>query len=199
MGILSSIVCRLSSCRLKRLLIESKRVVAIHFDTHPHHTLTLLQSMIEFHGQKLSAPPRVWPLQVSELLIANGDTDTKNAHEIDHRTHTDFVQNYLSMLSRQHQRYLTQFDTIKSQLNYFTDALGYHMERYVLKNALVTVQLLFDARIALIKRAYTDRWLQLEFLQQKPDEDQASSQSQSMFLRFLFCASRFNWRITSVS
>ena len=40
MRILSSIVCRISSCRLKRLFIESKRVVAIHFDTHPPSSLS---------------------------------------------------------------------------------------------------------------------------------------------------------------
>jgi hypothetical protein len=70
-----------------------------------------------------------------------------------------------SMLSRQHQHYRIQFDEIKNQLNYFMDIVDYHMERYVLKNALDTVQLFFDARIALINRACTNRLLQLEFLQ----------------------------------
>jgi hypothetical protein len=45
------------------------------------------------------------------------------------------------------------------------DIVDYHMERYVLRNALDTVQLFFDARIALISRACTNRLLQLEFLQ----------------------------------
>ena len=130
-----------------------------------------LRSLVESHQHELAVAPQVWPLQVSELLIAYGDTQTKN---VDDQTHLDFVQKYLSVLSKHHQRYRAQFNTIKSQLNYFTDALGYHMERYVLANALAIVQLYFDARIALIKHAYTDRWLQLNFLQHKPNDEQVS-------------------------
>ena len=45
---LSSIVCRISSCRLMRLVsIESKRVVAIHFDTHPYWIDLLLLLIVE--------------------------------------------------------------------------------------------------------------------------------------------------------
>ena len=168
------------------ILTYKMNIIYLHqrlWQVYLHSGTGQLRSLVELRGPELTVPPRVWPLQVSELLIASGDTHTKNVHEIDHQTHIEFIEHYLSMLSRQYSRYRSQFDTIKSQLDYFTDAIGYHMERYVLKNALVTVQLLFDARIAVTKHAYTDHWLQLLFQQQKPDRDQVRSPTQLIFLR----------------
>ena len=71
---------------------------------------------------------RLW-----QVSLQSGTGQLRDWANVDDQTHLDFVQ-------------------------YFTDALGYHMERYVLANALATVQLYFDARIALIKHTYTDRW-----------------------------------------
>ena len=112
-----------------------------------------------------------WTLPVASLMRTKRGTDLKGLDEIDHRTYMDFIQRYLSDLDERSQCYRTQFNTITNQLNNYSEMFSYQIDMFVSRTALVTARLHFDARIALIKHAYTDRLLQLEFRQSKPSDN----------------------------
>ena len=150
--------------------------------TYKMNIVLLHQQLWQSYSQWGTGPPEGFtfapcspPLPEGSPRLANGDVHAKNMPPIDGQIQTDFVQQRQAFLNEQHRRYRAQFETLKSQLTYFTEALGYHLERYVSKTALVPVRPYLQARMALIKHAYNDRVLQLEFFAQKPTDDQVGS------------------------
>ena len=98
---------------------------------------------------------------------------------MEYERHVESVKRYLAHLDQQHHQYLTQFDALKSGMPLFTPALAYLIEELVRKQALPAVSVYFDTVITLIKYDYIDRFMQLQYVRQKPTQEQVCLHSLS--------------------
>ena len=175
---LTHYVAPLNPLELEELTILSYKMSIINL--HKQLWSTYLQSGT---GQmKKSHPSRqpeedgttlyYWPAYLHSFTVARAYSKTMNDEPMDHDKHIESVQLYLSHLEEQFHDYLTQFDTIKNEMLYYTPALTYQIEQLIRKHALSSVNIYFDAITTLLKHDYADRFMQLQYLQQKPTPEQ---------------------------
>ena len=106
---------------------------------------------------------------------------------MEYERHVELVKRYLVHLDEQHHQCLNQFETLKSEMPLFTPALAYQIEELVRKHALPTVNIYFDTIIALLKYDYLDRFMQLQYVRQKPTQEQVCFHSlSSLQIEFSF-------------
>ena len=93
-------------------------------------------------------------------------------HDLNHDGSADLVKRYLAQLDDRANQYRTQFDAIKNDIPSSAEELLQEIEHFVHKQTLLNVKLYFEAVISLVKYDYMDRLLQLQYGQQKPNEQQ---------------------------
>lgn len=113
-----------------------------------------------------------WPTYLHSFTVARAFAKIIKGDPMEYERHVESVKKYLAHLDEQHHQYLTQFDALKSEMPLFTPALAYLIEELVRKHALPAVNVYFDTIITLIKHDYIDRFMQLQYVRQKPTQEQ---------------------------
>ena len=120
-----------------------------------------------------------WPTYLRSFTLARAFAKIIEGDTMEYERHVESVKRYLAHLDQQHHQYLTQFDALKSGMPLFTPALAYLIEELVRKQALPAVNVYFDTVITLIKYDYIDRFMQLQYVRQKPTQEQVCLHSLS--------------------
>ena len=85
---------------------------------------------------------------------------------------TDLVKRYLAQLDDRANQYRTQFDAIKTDIPSSAEVLLQEIGHFVHKQTLLIVKIYFEAVISLMKYDYMHRLLQVQYGQQKPNEQE---------------------------
>ena len=113
-----------------------------------------------------------WPTYLHSFTVARAFAKTMTGDTMDHEMHVLCVKEYLSYLEEQLHKYSTEYDAMKNTMPLYTPVLTYRIDECVRKHALSAVNIYFDVLIILMKHDYMDRFMQLQYWQQKPMQEQ---------------------------
>ena len=113
-----------------------------------------------------------WPTYLHSFTVARAFIKRMTDDAMDHEMRVVFVKEYLSYLEEQLHKYSTEYDAMKNTMPLYTPVLTYRIDECVRKHALSAVNIYFDVLIALMKHDYIDRFMQLQYWQQKPMQEQ---------------------------
>ena len=128
-----------------------------------------------------------WPPVISPFMRTKTAIQKTSNYNLDHERRIDLVKRYLAQLDDRTNHYRVQFDAIKNDIASSSGTLLHEIEHFVHKETLSTVKIYFEAVMSLMKYDYVDRLLQLQYGQQKPNEQKVGS---SIFSQLTLCVSR---------
>ena len=113
-----------------------------------------------------------WPTYLHSFTVARAFVKRMTGDVMDHEMRAAFVKEYLSYLEEQLHKYAAEYETMKNTMPLYTPVLTYRIDECVRKHALSAVQIYFDVLITLMKHDYMNRFMQLQYWQQKPMHEQ---------------------------
>ena len=113
-----------------------------------------------------------WPTYLHSFTMARAFAKRMTADSMDYEMRATSVKGYLAYWEEQLHEYSTQYDAMKNTMPLYTPVLTDRIEECVRKHALSAVHIYFDAIITLMKHDCTHRFMQLQYLQEKPTQEQ---------------------------
>ena len=113
-----------------------------------------------------------WPTYLLSFAVGRALAKRMPRNCMDHEIRIASVQAYLVYLDDNIREYATRYERVKNEIPMYTSTWTDRIEECVRTRALSAVHIYFDVLIAFMKHDYMDRFLQRQYWQQKPMEEQ---------------------------
>lgn len=127
---------------------------------------------VPFSESKQPIHPSIWPSEVKQMMLREGTVNAVTESDIDSSQCLSFTQDYLTSLRTNVQKRQTELNDRKRRLPKFTDDPYQTIELFIFQHYMDETSLRIQKNMLLVEYNYRDHWLELEFEQLNPTEDQ---------------------------
>ena len=186
-GLLKDYVQPLDSFDLERLALINYKISILHLQkrlwTVYLHSGTGILSKTYPSRNKADSILYYWPTYLHDFPVARGYRHhLERLGSIDPvATHQTSVEQYLTSLDQTIQVLSDELQTIKREMIYYRDGLDEQVDRYVHKEVLPGVTLYYEMMMTLLKHDFLDRYLQQQYFDERPNENQVIDHSHRLF------------------